>query len=419
MQYQAKNKTVRILMVLCPLVYFASYLTRKNYSVVMSEIILSENITNAQGSLAVTLSLMSYGAGQIISGILGDRFKPQNVIIWGLGLSAAANILLPFCPGTNLRAAVWFLNGFFQSLIWPPLVRIMAAALDRKSYNNACVNVNIAATAATIFLYLTASTVWIRFFSWKYVFFSSGAVCLVICCLWYFGFRRLEGLGELFSHPAAENTADEASGCRKQLSAGKLMASGFFLIAAAIIAQGALRDGINDWVPTFIISTFRLESGSAILKSVVLPVFTVISLKLAGIINAKFVRNEVNASLVCFLCGLAGCVLLFFFYAGNQYFTLIVSALTCSFMHCANFFLVCIVPARFERFGLVSTMSGLINSFTYIGSAAATYGFGAISDSLGWKACIAAWCIVSAAGALSCLFAFRPWKRFCSESKTL
>ena len=406
-------------MVLCPLVYFASYLTRKNYNVVMSEIIISENITNAQGSIALTLSLISYGVGQVISGILGDKFKPQNVIFWGLALSAVSNILLPFCPGTNLRAAVWFLNGFFQSLIWPPLVRIMAATLDRKSYNNACVNVNIAATVATIFLYLTASAVWIRFFSWKYVFFSSGVICIVICCLWFFGFRRIDSCGKLFSHSAAANTSAEPSGCRPRLSLKTLMASGFFLIAAAIIAQGALRDGINDWVPTFIISTFKLESGSAILKSVVLPVFTVISMKLVGIINEKLVRNEVKASLVCFLCGLAGCAVLFFFYTGNQYLTLIVSAVTCAFMHCANFFLVCIVPAKFERFGLVSTMSGLINSFTYIGSAAATYGFGALSDCLGWKACIVSWGIVSAAGALLCLFAFKPWKSFCRENETV
>lgn len=409
------SPAVKLLMIICPMVYFASYLTRKNYSVVMSEIILSENITNAEGSIAITLSLISYGFGQIISGILGDKFKPQKVVLWGLGLSALFNLALPFCPDIWSRAIVWFLNGFAQSLIWPPLVRIMAATMDRKTYNNAVVNVNIAATAATILLYLTASTVWIRFFNWKYVFYSSALVCAAIAVLWIFGFRTVAKSGFDFSSGKGSKFKS-ISEEKPHLGFKKIIASGFILIAISIIAQGSLRDGINDWVPSFIINTFNLESGSAILKSIVLPIFTVISLKVIGIISAKFVSNEVKGALICFACGLCGCVFLLFFYSVNQYLTLVVSALTCAFMHCVNFFLVCIVPAKFEKYGLVSTMSGLINSFTYIGSAAATYGFGAISDAWGWNACIISWVIIAVIGCLACLLAFRPWKRFYSEN---
>lgn len=408
-----KSYAVKLLSVICPLVYFASYLTRKNYSVVMSEIIISEGITNSQGSLAVTLSLISYGFGQIISGVLGDRFKPQRVVLCGLLLSALFNLALPFCPDTWSRAVVWFLNGFAQSLIWPPLVRIMAASMDRRSYNDCTVNVNVAATVATVLLYLTASTVWIRFFNWKFVFYSSAAVCILISLLWVFGFKALSKRGLPFEKDRASST--EALGARPHLSFSKLCASGFILIAIAIVCQGSLRDGINDWVPSFIINTFDLEAESAILKSIVLPIFTVISLKAVGFVSGRFVKNEVKASCITFGLGLAGCVFLLFFYTANQYLTLIVSALTCSFMHCVNFFLVCIVPAKFEKYGLVSTMSGIINSFTYIGSAAATYGFGAVSDRWGWNACVILWVVIALIGTGTCIIACRPWKRFSEE----
>ena len=65
---EKKSSIVRILSFLCPLIYFASYMTRKNYSIVMADIIISEGISNADASLAATLSLISYGIGQIISG---------------------------------------------------------------------------------------------------------------------------------------------------------------------------------------------------------------------------------------------------------------------------------------------------------------------------------------------------------------
>lgn len=408
-----KDSGVKLLSFLCPLIYFASYLTRKNYSVVLSEIIISEGISNADASLAVTLSLISYGAGQIISGILGDKFKPQNIILCGLTLTTLMNLAMPLCSDFYLRGVIWLINGFAQSMLWPPLVRIMAATMDAKTYNDVCTNVNVAGISATIFLYLTASTIWIKYFSWKYVFFFSAFTCTVIIFIWLWGMKKITKKFPSFSKK--QSSSDTAAQPKQKLTAKKLFASGFIFIGIAIIAQGALRDGISDWVPTFIINTFNLESSGAILKSILIPVFGVLSLKAVGIINGKFVKNEVNGASITFFSGLLGCVILLLCYTKNQYVTLVVSALITGVMHAVNFFLICIVPARFEKYGIVATISGLINSLTYVGSAAATYGFGAIADNFGWNASIITWCAVALIGTLCCFIAVRPWKKFVRE----
>lgn len=404
-----RNSTVRILSFLCPLIYFASYMTRKNYSIVMADIIISEGITNAEASLAATLSLISYGIGQIISGILGDKFKPQNIILCGLSLTTAMNLLMPLTDDFTLRSIIWFINGFAQSMLWPPLVRIMAETMDHATYNKVCTNVNIAGISGTILLYITSSAIWIRYFNWKYVFFSSAAICAVIAVIWFIGFRKAAKGFHLFEKEKKDSDTPKKE---NTLSAKKLLLSGFVFIAVAIIAQGALRDGITDWVPTFIINTFDIKSSSAILKSVLIPVFGVISIKLVGIINGRFVKDELKAGGITFSAGLLGCVLLFFIYRENQYVTLILAALITGFMHGVNYFLICIVPARFEKFNAVSTMSGIINSLTYVGSAAATYGFGALSDNFGWNTVLIAWIAVALAGTICCLIAVKPWKKF-------
>ena len=404
-----KSSTVKILSFLCPLIYFASYMTRKNYSIVMADIIISEGISNADASLAATLSLVSYGIGQVISGILGDKFKPQNIILCGLSLTTLMNILMPVTDDFTLRSIIWFINGFAQSMLWPPLVRIMAATMDHGTYNKVCTNVNIAGISGTILLYITSSAIWIKYFNWKYVFISSAIVSLVIAIIWVIGFRKAAEGQHLFEKKANDGKNDKKG---STLSAKKLLLSGFVLIAIAIISQGALRDGITDWVPTFIINTFSLESSSAILKSVLIPVFGVISLKLVGVINGKFVKDEVKAGAITFGMGLAGCVLLLFVYKENQYITLFLAALITGLMHGVNYFLICIVPARFEKYNAVSTMSGIINSLTYVGSAAATYGFGAVSDSFGWNTVVIAWIIVAVIGTGCCFVAIKPWKKF-------
>ncbi len=404
------NTIVKMLSLLCPLVYFASYMTRKNYSIVMADIIISEGISNADASLAATLSLISYGIGQIISGILGDKFKPQNIILCGLSLTTLMNVLMPVTDDFTVRSIIWFINGFAQSMLWPPLVRIMAATMDKAKYNEVCTNVNVAGISGTILLYITASSIWIKYFSWKYVFISSAAVSGIIAVIWVIGFSKASKGMKLFEKKEESKEDKKES----TLSAKKLFASGFIFISVAIIAQGALRDGISDWVPTFIINTFNMESSSAILKSVLIPVFGVVSVKLVGVVNGKFVKDEVKAAAVTFGTGLMGCILLLLIYKENQYITLMLSAVITGFMHGVNYFLICIVPARFEKYNAVSTMSGIINSLTYVGSAAATYGFGAISDNFGWNTVLISWIAVAAAGTACCIVSIKPWKRFVS-----
>lgn len=408
-----QSVTIKILSVLCPLIYFASYLTRKDYSVVMAAVIESEGLLKSQAGLVETLALISYGAGQVISGILGDKFKPQNIIMCGLTATTVCNLLMPFCPNIYMREAVWLLNGFAQSMLWPPLVRIMAATMDKNKYNDVCSNVNVAGNLGTVLLYLTSSLIWLKFFTWKYTFFSSALICGIILVLWIFGFKKINAENPLFSNKEKKDksVADKSS---SGLNIKLLVSSGFILIALAIIAQGMLRDGVTDWVPSFLKETFSISSDKSILLSIAIPIFSVISLKLIGIINKKYVKDEVKGAGITFVISAVCCVILVFgaFSLQNQWVTLIVSALVVGCMHAINFFLICIVPAQFEKYGMVSTMSGIINSLTYVGSAAAIFGFGAISDKWGWNACVISWCVIAAVGIVLCFSAMKPWRKF-------
>lgn len=405
--------TVKILSIICPMIYFASYLTRKNYGIVLDAVISSEGIAKETAGFIETLALISYGIGQIISGFLGDKFKPQNIIKVGLGSTTVCNLLMPFCPNIYLRGAIWFINGFAQSMLWPPLVRIMAATMDSKIYSRVCANVNVAGIGGTILLYLSSSLVWLKFFGaggWKYTFFSSAAVCAVIFAVWVLSFRKMNENGALeFKKSEKKENKDGA----KKINFSLLARSGFILIALGIILQGMLRDGITDWVPTFIGDTFNIKSEDSILMAVILPIIGVISLKLVGFVNEKFVKDEVFGASVTYIIALACVTLLFFFYDKNQFVTLGLSAVAVGCMHAINFFLICIVPIKFEKFGIVSTMSGIINSLTYVGSAAALTGFGYISErSSSWRACIGAWVIIAVLGMLVCFGAVKPWKMF-------
>lgn len=391
--------------VLCPLIYFGSYITRKNYAIVIAEIIAAEGIGDADAALADTLALISYGIGQVVSGILGDRFKPKTLITCGLTATTIINFLMVVVSDPFVRAVLWCINGFAQSMLWPPLVRIMAAAMNEEEYNKTCVNVNVAGIGGTVFVYLTASLLWIPYFSWKYVFVASAVLCAIIDVVWLLFANKAP-------QPGPTKRTKQEIAPENRLSKRKLLSSGILLIAVAIVMQGALRDGVSTWVPSFMMDTFGVDSHNAILKSVLIPVVGMLFLKIAQFVQKKFVSDEILAATAIFVAGLAFSVVLFFTYDKNEYISLALAAIITGCMHGVNLFLVCVVPAKFEKYGIVSTMSGLINSLTYVGSALATEGFALTKQYAGWTVTIGSWLLIAAIGIACCLLAYKPWKKF-------
>jgi OPA family glycerol-3-phosphate transporter-like MFS transporter len=83
-----------------------------------------------------------------------------------------------------------------------------------------------------------------------------------------------------------------------------------------------------------------------------------------------------------------------------------------AFMHGVNIMLISHVPKRFIRFGKVATVSGILNSCTYIGASISNYAFAAIAETSGWNTTILTWIIMSAAGTIACTVALPMWKKF-------
>ena len=71
------DKKIRDFTLLLTFMYLVSYVTRINYGAVVSEIVQAEGILKSVASLAVTGSFITYGAGQLISGFMGDKIQPK------------------------------------------------------------------------------------------------------------------------------------------------------------------------------------------------------------------------------------------------------------------------------------------------------------------------------------------------------
>ncbi len=406
LQKLQSKKHISIMTALCVLVYFTSYISRINFGAVILEMVNTDGFLKSEVSLALTASFITYGAGQLISGYLGDRVSPKILIFLGFITTAVMNFLIPFCPSSGFMVAIWGVNGFAQAMMWPPLVKIMTTLFTDDIYRKATVRVSWGSSFGTIAVYLL-SPVCIVFSGWRSVFWIASASCIVVATIWMIGCSKIEKLVQPHSNGEKVDTVSQTENSSKKLLPTKSLAflPGIFI---AIILQGALRDGITTWMPTYIAETYHLDSYISILTGVLLPIFSIICFQLTlWLVNTK-IKNELTCAGSIFGAGIIASTLLLVFSSKSAAMSVFLSALLTGSMHGVNLILICMLQPYFKN---TSTVSGIVNSFTYIGSAISTYGIALISENFGWSVTISVWCSLAILGTICCFAHSQKWKK--------
>ncbi len=392
-----KKKETRFIQ-LCCFVYFTSYMTRINYGATLLELVNHMGITNALAGIAVTCSFISYGLGQLIAGFLGDKMNPKRMIIIGLLTTSIANILVGLSDNIYIIIVIWTINGFAQALLWPPLVKLMTQVLPSEQYKKGCALVTISASIATVFIYIFVP-ICITIYNYKLVFILSGLLALVTCFTWYINVKDIKTIEKSITQTEENNS----------MSISKIILSkGLVPIMIVIVLQGILRDGITTWMPTFINDTFALSASSSILTTTILPLFCIGSIALTRYINKK-ISNDILLSTYLWGIALFSCVVLLVNLNSIAIAIVAMSSLTAC-MHGINLLLIGNLPAKFLKYGKVSTISGVLNSCTYIGSALSAYGIARLNQSFGWTITIIVWIGIIILGGLLCGISIKRFK---------
>lgn len=405
----AKNKTrldraSLVLMLLCSAAYFTSYITRYNYGAVLEAISHDTGIAREGAGLVSTAAFFTYGVGQLISGFIGDRVHPRRLLTIGMCVTAICNLLMPFMSAHVPMIVIWAINGFAQALFWPPMVRIMVDNLSEANYNRACIWVSAAASTATIVIYLLASLC-TALWGWGSLFYISAATAIIMTVVWVI----LAPRGDAPKPMQAENTDSAPDAKKHSISAGIVALMVPILFAIAL--QGILRDGVTQWLPSLVKDTFGFTNAAAILSGVALPVLTIICYNVSDAIE-KLIKNELITSAVFFTTAALSAGLLTAFLGANPFISVLLLGIMTGCMHGVNLMLISRVPKYFGKFGKISTVSGIVNAFTYVGSATSAYLVAVISEARGWSFTVAVWLIIAAAGAIVCALTVRPWNKF-------
>lgn len=392
------RKDVNRLALLFTFTYMVSYITRINYGAIISEMETATQISKSLLSMSLTGSFISYGAGQIISGIFGDRFSPKKLILYGLLGTSFINVLIPFCQNHVQMLVLWSINGFAQAFMWPPIVKLMTTLLSDDDYKKVVSKVIWGSSVGTIAVYVISPfLIWMS--GWRAVFIFSALCSIVMSVIWNKYAYDVE------VQPVKPVVRPEKGNIRIFLT--PLMIA----VMTAIIFQGMLRDGITTWMPSYIAETYSISNIISILSGVVLPIFSIACLQFATKLYMSKFTNPISCAGLFFGVGSFASLVLLLTTGKSAGVSIFCTAVLTGCMHCVNLMLICMLPPFFQQNGKVSTVSGILNSCTYVGSAVSTYVIAFFSERYGWSLNLTIWLCIAALGTVICLLSAGAWKR--------
>ena len=392
---------------LLTLIYFTSYMTRKNFATVLQQVISETGIAKDTLSVVLVSMTVAYGIGQIVNGRLGDKFKPTNMIFCGLIIATSVNLVFPFATGSVVFMAIlWGINGYAHSMMWPPIVKILVTNCDDDMYSYSVVRVSWGSSFATIALYFIAPLIISLTSTWKAICWVGATIGLVMTISWFFLKRRV-----ITTLPEEKSSAKNNKG----FAIPKAAVFPIIFIVLGIIFQGMLRDGVATWMPTYLAEIHGMSNEKSILSAVFPAIFSIITFAISNWLYKKFFTNEVVCGAVIFSISVAAAGLLFVLFGKSSVVAIICFTLITGCMHGINLMLITHVPKRFKKYGNISTFAGIFNACTYVGEAIFLYGIAALANNFGWQFSIGTCLAIAILGTVCCFIAARPWKRFSKQ----
>ncbi len=315
------------------------------------------------------------------------------MIFAGVLLSSLSNILLCFFNSYPVLITFWALNGFFQSLVWSPILKLASLEYDSATCDKFGMQMSVTVPLGTVLSY-AVSLVTLMFLEWKYVFLTCGLILFAVSIIWILGTSKLN----LHKNVKSEKVEKKVN----IKSSFKILAvTGTLVLLIPIIVQGTLKDSVTQWVPQFFSTRFNSNTSFSLLLTMLLPVVNVTGAFFAKKVNDKL-KNEAKTSAVFFAVALVFLIVLFALSSKSLVLSLISLIMVTNCMFAVNVMLITIIPLKFAKYGNVSTVAGLLNATAYIGCAVANQIAGGILSHSSWNTVIIFWMILAVVAIAFC-----------------
>jgi OPA family glycerol-3-phosphate transporter-like MFS transporter len=272
--------------------YLFYYTGRQNFGWAIAGLREDLALTNAQIGWISGAGLVFYGAGQVVSGYLGDRLGGRRIVALGALASCALNWVTSFGQGFWSLAVPWALNGYAQSMGFAPATRLIVSWWGERERGRAFGVFTFAAGFSSVVTF--AGAIWVLGrFSWPWVFRLPVLLLPVGAAVFYWlSTDHPADLG-LVPPDQAGAPALRASTPSIREGLGAVLSDRRFLVASLGFGfTNWARLGLLGWVPVhFLGPAWRTEPAGAWV-TVALPVGMALGALATGLVTDRFAGGD-------------------------------------------------------------------------------------------------------------------------------
>ena len=397
--------------------YVIFYLCRKNISVALPSIASEFGYSNAELGLLGSSLYLTYAIGKFLNGVIADNTNVKKVLPTALFISAIANVAFIFCaefitpekvsffglPSFSILlwslAFFWGVNGWFQSMGFPPIAKNLSYWFSNKERG---FKWSLWSSSHEVGTYLSVilSGFLIAHYGWRSVFYVPAVIAVLFCFLFY---KTLQdkpasiGLPDIEKYKDPEyvepqHSIDEEANLSYLQIFKKYILSNpiIWMLAFAYVFVYTVRYGTLDWTVKYLIEAKHYNIVEATSRLSFLPLFGVLGTIGAGFVSDKFFRGKRAPVNVICLFLLAVCIYMFKINTNpvlDYLYISLVGIFTCG----PQVLIGGLSAVESSSKKVASAATGFCGMFGYIGAVLSGVGTGLIIDKVSWNGAIYFW----------------------------
>lgn len=374
----------------CALSYLACYFARNLLSAVTPHM-LESGFTVEFIGLMSTACMLSYAAGQLINGFIGDHVPTKFMVSGGLCFSGVCNLLLHLSSSEGVMLSAYALSGFFLSMIYAPIVKLVAENTLPRYASRCCLGFTFASLFGTPLAGLAAVV-----FQWRTAFLVCAVTLLIMGAGCFLFLSLLESKGYIARRQLKKGEKTPGVSLRK------LLEHDFARFCFISVLTGIVRTSVMFWVPTYLAQNLGYTSDEAAQLFMGISLVYSMSPWLNNLVVYDILlrRNMYLMLTLSFGGSAAFFILMLVTGAGMTVVNMAVLVLALIACGGASSMLYSVYCPGLKATGSVSSATGFIDFLSYAAAALANLLFANAIETIGWSNLIIVWAALMAVGCL-------------------
>lgn len=401
--------------------YITFYLCRKNISAAIPQMQIDLGFSNTELGLLGSSLYLTYAIGKFMNGIIADNTNVKSVLPTALIISALANLCFVasaifITPGHIsffglpsatiliwLLAFFWGVNGWFQSMGFPPIAKNLSYWFANKERGFKWSLWSTSHEVGT-FLSVILSGFLVVHLGWKAAFYVPAIFAVLFSVYFYANLQDKPcsvGLPDIEKYKDNQYSVEDFK-CDEScdVEAGLtylqifkkyiLTNSTIWLLAIAYIFVYVVRYGTIDWIIKYLVDVKHYSIQAAAVRLSFLPLFGIIGTIGAGYVSDKFFKSKRAPVNILCLSILAVSLYLFKINTISQldyFYISLIGIFTCGPQVLIGG--LCAVESSSKK--VASAATGFCGMFGYVGAVLSGVGTGFIIDKFNWDGAIYFW----------------------------